>query len=140
MTKNPKRVAAGRANRALRSPLSEHSRQKLRDAAIVHKPWRHTTGPRTDTGKKRVAGNARKPASSGDETPAVDPTLVNAAALLKRVAALRKGCYVDVESIQIVQCDSVADQLRDIIVEASQSITRDLSASLMASCCGTGSR
>src|SRR5688572_30612704 len=100
MVKNPKRVAAGRANRALRQPLSQPSRQKLKDAALAHKPWKHSTGPRTAEGKRRVAGNGRKPARSTDEAAATDPTLATATALLHQVSSLRKGCYLDVESIQ----------------------------------------
>ena len=131
---NPNRVAAGRANRAKRPQLSELSRKKLRDAALTNRPWQHATGPRTADGKKRVSINARKAASSCDAASTVDPTLANAAALLKQVSALRRGLYLDAESIQLQQGDSIANQLRDIVINASQSMTRNLAANLMATC------
>ena len=58
--KNPKRVAAGRRNRALRQGLTEAGRQRLRESALLHKPWEHATGPRTPAGKTRSAANGRK--------------------------------------------------------------------------------
>src|SRR5947209_11587459 len=57
--KNPKRVAAGRRNRALRQGLTEAGRQRLRESALRHRPWEHATGPRTPAGKARSAANGR---------------------------------------------------------------------------------
>lgn len=56
---NPKRVAAGKRNRALRGRLSAESRQRLRDLAIRNQPWTFSTGPCTVAGKVRVADNGR---------------------------------------------------------------------------------
>src|SRR3954462_7223030 len=56
---SPKRVAAGKRNRALRKGLTEEGRQRLREAALLHKPWTHATGPRTPAGKARSAANGR---------------------------------------------------------------------------------
>ena len=56
---NPRRVAAGRRNRQLRGPLTPEGRERLRQSAIEHKPWRFSTGPRTAAGKARVANNGR---------------------------------------------------------------------------------
>jgi hypothetical protein len=56
-TKNPKRVAAGRANRALRGPVGLLTRERLSRAAIRTQPWLHSTGPRTQAGKKKSAQN-----------------------------------------------------------------------------------
>ena len=56
---SPRRVAAGRRNRALRGPLSPEGRQRLREAARRGRPWRFATGPRTAAGKLRVAQNGR---------------------------------------------------------------------------------
>lgn len=59
-TKNPKRVAAGRANRALRGPVGLLTRERLSRAAIRNQPWLHSTGPRTQAGKKKSAQNGRR--------------------------------------------------------------------------------
>jgi len=56
---NPRRVAAGRRNRALRGPLSPDGRDRLREAALANRPWRFSTGPRSVAGKLRVAENGR---------------------------------------------------------------------------------
>src|SRR5258706_16479795 len=58
-TKSPARVAAGRRNRQLRGPLTELGRRRLREAAQLHKPWEHSTGPRTEAGKAAVVANGR---------------------------------------------------------------------------------
>ena len=57
---NPNRVAAGKKNRLKRKGLSDEGRQKLREAAIVNRPWRFATGPRTPEGKARAAANGKK--------------------------------------------------------------------------------
>jgi hypothetical protein len=56
---NPRRVAAGRANRALRGPLTEAGRRRLREAIRRVRPWERSTGPRTSDGKQRSAANGR---------------------------------------------------------------------------------
>ena len=56
-TKNPKRVAAGRRNAALRRPWTDEARQRQRERCLVTKPWKASTGPRTHQGKSRVAAN-----------------------------------------------------------------------------------
>lgn len=55
--KNPKRVAAGRRNRQLREALSLDARERLRIAALQHRPWEHATGPQTEAGKAQSAKN-----------------------------------------------------------------------------------
>src|SRR5438552_3522194 len=60
LLKNPKRVSAGRANRRKRGPLTEAGRQRLREAALVHEPWRHATGPRTAAGRAQAARNGKQ--------------------------------------------------------------------------------
>ena len=57
---NPNRVAAGKRNRLKRKVLSKEGRQKLREAALVNRPWRFATGPRTPEGKSRAAANGKK--------------------------------------------------------------------------------
>jgi hypothetical protein len=60
LLKNPKRVIAGRANRRRRGPLTEAGRQRLREAALLHKPWKHATGPRTAAGRAQAALNGKR--------------------------------------------------------------------------------
>src|SRR5207244_2524112 len=43
---NPRRVAAGRRNRALREGLTEAGRRRLRETALRHRPWPYSTGPK----------------------------------------------------------------------------------------------
>src|SRR5262245_18631248 len=57
--KNPRRVAAGKANRQLRGGLSAGGRQRLREAIQRTQPWLSSTGPKSEAGKKRSAENGR---------------------------------------------------------------------------------
>lgn len=57
--KNPKRVAAGRANRAKRGPLTPAGRERLRQAALANRPWVHSTGPKSVEGKRQAARNGK---------------------------------------------------------------------------------
>jgi hypothetical protein len=52
-------VAAGRAARARRGPLTEAGRARLRQAALRHRPWAASTGPTSAAGKARAAANGR---------------------------------------------------------------------------------
>jgi hypothetical protein len=56
---NPRRVAAGKRNRALRKGLTEEGRRRLQEAARRNQPWQHSTGPKTSAGKARAAQNAK---------------------------------------------------------------------------------
>jgi hypothetical protein len=56
---NPRRVAAGKRNRALRKGLTEEGRRQLQEAARRNQPWQHSTGPKTSAGKARAAKNAK---------------------------------------------------------------------------------
>jgi hypothetical protein len=62
---NPKRVAAGRRNRALRGPLTPEGREKLRQAALRNQPWQHSTGPRTPAGRAQSRINGKKGSQKG---------------------------------------------------------------------------
>lgn len=57
--RNPRRVAAGRANRQKRGPLTEEGRVRLSQAARRHRPWEHATGPKTPAGRAQAARNGR---------------------------------------------------------------------------------
>src|SRR5579871_5740134 len=56
---NPRRVAAGKLNRAKRKGITTEGRERLRQAALRNHPWRFSTGPRTPSGKARVAASAK---------------------------------------------------------------------------------
>ena len=56
---NPKRVEAGRKNRSKRQGLTPEGRERLRRAALLHRPWEHATGPRSAAGKARSAANGK---------------------------------------------------------------------------------
>lgn len=56
---NPRRVAAGRANRAKRKGLTVAGRERLRLAVSVNRPWEHSTGPRTPAGKAQASANGK---------------------------------------------------------------------------------
>lgn len=57
---NPRRVAAGRANRAKRKGLTAEGRERLRRAALANRPWEHSTGPTTAAGKVQAAANGKR--------------------------------------------------------------------------------
>ena len=56
---NPKRVAAGRRNRAKSQGVTPEGRERLRQAALLNRPWLYSTGPRTPEGKAKVAMNGK---------------------------------------------------------------------------------
>ena len=58
--KNPRRQAAGKRNQALRQGLSEAGRNRLREAALSHRPWELSTGPRSVAGKAIAASNGKR--------------------------------------------------------------------------------
>ncbi len=58
--KNPRRQAAGKRNQALRRGLSDAGRDRLREAALSHRPWELSTGPRSVAGKAIAAANGKR--------------------------------------------------------------------------------
>ena len=56
---NPKRVAAGRLNAMKRIGFTEDGLARMKAAALITQPWRHSTGPRTAEGKARSSQNGR---------------------------------------------------------------------------------
>ena len=57
---SPRRVAAGRRNRALSRGLTQEGRDQLRLVAMRNRPWLSSTGPRSPQGKQRVAANGKQ--------------------------------------------------------------------------------
>jgi hypothetical protein len=58
--KNPKRVEAGKRNRTKGKGLTPAGRERLRQAALRHRPWTHSTGPRTAAGKAQAVLNGKR--------------------------------------------------------------------------------
>ena len=56
---NPNRAAAGRLNARKRVGFTEEGLERVRAAALVTRPWRHSTGPKTVEGKARSSENGR---------------------------------------------------------------------------------
>src|SRR5262245_11399698 len=56
---NPRRVLAGRLNHAKRKDLTPAGRERLRQSALVNRPWLFSTGPRSPQGKARSAANGK---------------------------------------------------------------------------------
>jgi hypothetical protein len=82
---DPKRVLAGRLNRLKRRGLTPEGRAKLRQLALVNRPWQFATGPRTPEGKAKSAANRRRRKGRTSEAPG----LLEAVAVM--LAALRGG-------------------------------------------------
>lgn len=58
--KNPKRVAAGKLNRAKRKGLTPAGRERLRLAALRTRPWMCSTGPTSAAGKAQAVANGKR--------------------------------------------------------------------------------
>jgi len=67
---NPRRVAAGKLNRAKRGGLTAAGAERLRRAALAQRPWEHATGPRSPEGKARSAANGLRRSTSGQSVRA----------------------------------------------------------------------
>jgi hypothetical protein len=87
--KNPRRVAAGRLNREKRGPLSEQGRQKLRETALAHRPWEHSTGPTTAEGKTKSAANGRKRQRGAKSSRQIRKEVLREVSLLGELARIR---------------------------------------------------
>jgi hypothetical protein len=89
--KNPKRVAAGKRNRALWRGLTEAGRRRLRESALRHRPWRFATGPRTPEGKARAAANAKRCQLGPRSVREVRADLADLRGLLAEIRACRQA-------------------------------------------------
>ena len=58
-TPSPRRVAAGRITGPLRRPWTPEDRRRQRANCLATRPWEHSTGPRTASGKATCAHNGR---------------------------------------------------------------------------------
>jgi hypothetical protein len=87
---SPRRVVAGRRNRAKRGPLTAAGRERLREAALRNRPWRHSTGPRTPEGKQKVALNGRHQQKGELSVRQRRQAVQSALVLVNRMAACRR--------------------------------------------------
>jgi hypothetical protein len=93
--KDPKRVAAGRLNVQKRQGLSPVGRERVRAAALAHRPWRFSTGPRTPAGKARSAANGKARRKGEKSVREIRAELAGFRALVQEMAAGRKRLAED---------------------------------------------
>lgn len=132
MSKNPKRVAAGKVNRAKRGPLSAETKQKLSEAAKQHRPWEHATGPRTSRGKAASAQNGahfepRKPV-------VIDECVLNTYRLLRQTESSKQECYPDLELQRFAPVSCIVAQLQELLLDSHAKITRRQADDLLREC------
>ena len=89
LSANPRRVAAGRANWLKRRGFTAEGRQRLRELALVRRPWLHSTGPKTAAGKARVALNGKRRLGGEPSAREVRRELAALGNLATDMAALR---------------------------------------------------
>lgn len=87
---NPRRVAAGKRNRAKRRGLTAEGRERLRQSARLSQPWRYATGPRTPEGKARAARNGKARQTGERSTREMTNELVELQHLMHDMAATRR--------------------------------------------------
>ena len=88
---NPRRVAAGKRNRLLRQGLTPEGRERLRQTALRHQPWRFTTGPKTAAGKARSAQNGKHRQRGPLSLRAVRRAVADVTALVREMRAGRQA-------------------------------------------------
>jgi hypothetical protein len=79
---------AAKLNRQKRGPLSEAGREKLREGALKHCPWRHATGPRTQQGKAQARRNGKRRQSGPLSTREMKAELREARHLVRSIRNL----------------------------------------------------
>jgi hypothetical protein len=88
---DPKRVLAGRLNRLKRRGITPEGREKLRQLALVNRPWQFATGPRTPEGKARAAANGRRRTGRTGEVPGLLETVTVVLAALRGGRRIMQG-------------------------------------------------
>ena len=89
--RNQRRAEANRRNRQKRKGLSPAGREKLRQSALKHQPWRFSTGPRTPEGKAKVALNGKKRQKGPKSVREVRSEMSGLNDLLAQMAASRSA-------------------------------------------------
>jgi hypothetical protein len=91
---NPKRVAAGKLNHAKRKGLTPEGRERLREAALLHQPWRFSTGPRSPAGKARIAARNKARQQGPLSVREIRADLASLRSLVGEMMQARKMAYV----------------------------------------------
>jgi hypothetical protein len=73
----------------LRGPLTPEGRSRLRQSALVNRPWLRSTGPKTPAGKARVAQNGKRRLGGELSAREVRRELAALTGLVVDMAALR---------------------------------------------------
>ncbi len=84
------RRIAGRINRRKRKGLTDQGRRRLRAAIERHRPWEHSTGPRTPEGKARSAQNGKVRQKGAGSVRELRNELAEVTGLVKQLAAYRR--------------------------------------------------
>jgi hypothetical protein len=71
--------------------LSESGRQRLREAAIKNRPWRHSTGPRTPEGKERAAANGYRHRADPGSLRQLRVGMIDIHGMIEQMAGLRQA-------------------------------------------------
>src|SRR5262245_40060034 len=87
---NPKRVAAGKKNWSKRRGLTPEGAEKLRQSALIHQPWRFSTGPRTAAGKEQARRNGKVRQQGNRSVQEVRQLLAGLKSLIADMAAGRR--------------------------------------------------
>jgi len=74
----------------LRGPLTEEGRQRLREAALRHQPWKRSTGPVSADGKATVALNGRQHRANPQSRRQLRAGLAGITGLVQQMAQLRR--------------------------------------------------
>jgi len=89
--RSPKRIAAGKLNRAKRRGLTADGRERLRRSARINRPWVFSTGPRTAEGKARAAANGRLRQKGEQSCRQLRAMLAGLGQITGEMAALRRS-------------------------------------------------
>ncbi len=88
---DPRRVEIGRINRTKWNGFSEAGLERLRQSALLFRPSRFATGPRTLEGKAKCAANGRSRCRGDLSIPQARAEVARANVLLADLAELRKA-------------------------------------------------
>jgi hypothetical protein len=83
----PGRVGRGRTPRR---ELSEEARRRLRELALRHRPWEHSTGPKTPEGKAQAVRNGKRRQLGVISTREARAQLAGVRDLLRRMRECRE--------------------------------------------------
>ena len=86
---DPRRSAIAKQNRAQRKGLTPQGRERLRQSALKHQPWRFSTGPRTPAGKAQMRANAKRRQKGLRSVREIKRDLADVHALLREMREVR---------------------------------------------------